>query len=108
MIVAAIFLAVGLAAPPDQFFIVSSVDARHARIIVKRPTDVTAVLTIPSTAKLRGERGETLGIGDFRAGDTIYAVVTPSSQGPLVASSIRRGAMTLTELRRRYLPELPQ
>jgi hypothetical protein len=92
-------LAAVLASPPDEFFIISSVDPAHARIVAKRPTDMTAVLTVPPTATLKGERGETLRIADLRSGDTIYAVVNPS----LIVTSLRRGPMTVDELRRRYL-----
>ena len=98
-----LLLAVTLAAPRDEFFIVSSVDAPRGRIVVKRPTEVTAVLTVPPTATLKGERGATLHIADLRSGDTIYAVVSPS----LIVISLRRGPMTVDELRRRYLPDLP-
>jgi hypothetical protein len=98
-----LLLAVALLAPRDEFFIISSVDASHGRIVVKRPTEVTAVLTVPLTATLKGERGETLHIADLRSGDTIYAVLNPS----LIVTSIRRGPMTVDELRRRYLHDLP-
>jgi hypothetical protein len=96
-------LAAVLLSPRDEFFIISSVDATRGRIVVKRPTEVTAVLTVPSTATLKGERGEMLRIGDLRSGDTIYAVVNPT----LIVTSLRRGPMTVDELRRRYLPGLP-
>ena len=102
MIFAAILFAAITAQPPDEFFIVSSVDAPHARVVMKRPTDVTAVVTVPPDAKIRGEHGEPLHLTDLRSGDTVYAVVSPN----LVVSSIRRGPMTPEELRRRYLPDL--
>lgn len=87
----------------DEFFIVSSVDAPHSRIVMKRPTEVTVVVSVPANAAIRGEKGETLALADLRSGDTVFAVVSP--QG--IASQIRRGPMTLEELRKRYLPELP-
>ena len=98
-----LLLAAVLVSPRDEFFIISSVDPVRARIVVKRPTEVTAVLTVPPTATLQGERGETLRITDLRSGDTIYAVVNAS----LIVTSLRRGPMTVDELRRRYLPGLP-
>jgi hypothetical protein len=61
---------IAIVSPRDEFFIISSVDPVHARIVVKRPTEVTAVLTVPPIATLQGERGETLRITDLRSGDT--------------------------------------
>lgn len=102
MILAGLLLAAAL---KDEFFIISSVDAAHNRIVVKRPTEVTAVMTVAPNATLRGEKGEALHVVDFRAGDTVYAVVIPSADG-LTATHIRRGGMTREELRRRYLPQI--
>jgi hypothetical protein len=101
--IVAMLLAAVLTTPRDEFFIVSSVDVAHARVVVKRPTDVTVLLSIPPSAVLRGEHGEALKLGDLRSGDTVYAV---HDNG--VASSIRRGPMTMDELRKRYLPQLPR
>jgi hypothetical protein len=86
-----------------EFFIVSSVDTSHARVVLKRPTEVTVVVTVPATTPIRTEHGQPLHLGDLRSGDTIYAVVNSAG----VATSIRRGPMTMEELRRRYLPSLP-
>ena len=98
MILAFLFAAL-MTRPADEFFIISSVDTAHNKIVLKRPTEVTVVVSVPPNATLRGERNEQLHIADLRAGDTIYAVVTPS----MAATSIRRGPMTIEELRRRYL-----
>lgn len=99
MILAAILL--------DQFFIISSVDAAHGRLVLKQPTEVTQLVEIPANAPMRDEDGKTIHLTDLRAGDTIYAVVTRSAGGRLVVTSMRRGPMTIDELRKRYLPQLP-
>jgi len=65
-------LAAVLVSPRDEFFIISSVDPVRARIVVKRPTEVTAVLTVPPTATLRGERGETLRMGLLYEAAAVY------------------------------------
>ena len=103
MMLAALLLAIATSQHVDEFFIVSSVDAAHARIVLKRPSETTVVISVPAGTTIRGEHGEPLQLPDLRSGDTVYAVVSPQ----LVASSIRRAPMTYEELRKRYLPELP-
>lgn len=100
----ALLLAAAFSTPRDEFFIVSSVDVAHARVVMKRPTDVTMLVAIGPSTTLRGEHDEAIKLDKLRSGDTVYAVVTPSG----VATSIRRGPMTMDELRRRYLPQLPR
>ncbi len=94
--------AVALAVPPaDEFFIISSVDAPRSRIVVKRPNETTMVVRVTPQTAITGERSEKLALHDLRAGDTIYAVIASGT-----AVRIRRGPMTVDELRRRYLPGL--
>ena len=78
-------------APKDDFFIISSVDAPHHRLVLKRPTETTVL----ATTQVR--------IDDLRSGDTIYAVTRPQPDGSVVIVSMRRGGMTVDELHRRYL-----
>ncbi len=96
-----------LAAAPlpatDEFFIISSVDIAHGRLVLKRPTEVTVVMNVTATTPIRGERDEALRLAALRAGDTIYAVVALKTNGELTGTSIRRGPMTVEELHRRYL-----
>ena len=44
-----------------------------------------------------------LQLKDFRAGDTVYVALRSSAEGPPLLTRIRKGLMTLEELRRRYL-----
>jgi hypothetical protein len=110
-------LAVGLlaaslsaAAPPatpapgtDDFFIVSSVDLGHGTMVLKRPTEVTLTMWVTPKTRCLDERGKSIPLGSFRAGDTVFITSAPNSAGQLVAATIRQGVMTLPELQRRYL-----
>ncbi|HYM59899.1 MAG TPA: hypothetical protein VEZ11_03285 [Thermoanaerobaculia bacterium] len=99
----AIATALIAAEPLDEFFIISSVDAAHGRLVVKRPTDGTVVLIVTDKTAIRDERGEPLRMASLRSGDTIYAVAVAKPAGEITASSIRRGPMTVEQLHRRYL-----
>ena len=48
------------------------------------------------------KNGKAIQFADLRAGDTIYVKTAMSAAGK-VAVSIRKGPMTVEELRRRYL-----
>jgi hypothetical protein len=89
--------------PPDEFFIVSSVDVTRARLVLKRPTEVTVLMAVPATTTIVDEHGTPLHLPNLRAGDTIFVVDSAGPTGGLVAVSIRRGAMTVAELHRRFL-----
>ena len=102
MILAAMLMAAALNVPPDEFFIVSSVDISRNRVVLKRPSEVSVLATITPATVIHGEHGEALHPSDLRSGDTVYAVVRTQPQG-IVLVSVRRGPMTLDELRRRYL-----
>jgi hypothetical protein len=93
----ALLLAVTMA-PKDEFFIISSVDLPHNLLVLKRPTETTVLATVTPSTQFRGEHGEILHVNQLRSGDTVYAVMNGS-----VVVSMRRGGMTLEELRRRYL-----
>ena len=102
MILAAMLMAAAMtSAPADEFFIVSSVDLSRNRVVLKRPTEVSVLATITPSTTVRGEHGETLHANDLRSGDTVYAVVKTQGGG-IELVSVRRGAMTVEELRRRY------
>jgi hypothetical protein len=90
------------AAGIDQFFIISSIDLPQHRLVLKMPTEVTTVMLVTDKTIALGEKGEVLKLTDFRTGDTVYATSTAGPEGP-VAVRIRKGAMTVEELHRRYL-----
>src|SRR5437016_2345760 len=96
-------LLLAMAAPSDEFFIISSVDMARSRLVLKRPTEVTVLAMVSERTQIAGERGEKLRPQDLRAGDTVYVVSAPQPNGQLMAISIRRGPMTIEELHRRYV-----
>ena len=94
----------GAAAPPaEEFFIVSSVDSDKGTIVVKQPTETTLTMRVTEKTRCVGLKGEAIRFTDLRAGDTVYIASTLTPAGPPVASTIRRGPMTVEELHRRYL-----
>jgi hypothetical protein len=106
----ALLLAFPLVAAPaapasrgDEFFIVSSIDVAHNRIILKRPTDVTATVRVTAGTQIRDEQGQARQLTDLHAGDTAWITSTRNPAGELTALTIRLGPMTVEELQRRYL-----
>ncbi len=53
------------------------------------------------------EHGKTLKLTDLRSGDTVYIVSHKQQDGSLIADKVTEGTMTVSELRRRYVPYLP-
>ena len=92
------------AAGQEEFFIVSSIDLAAGRIVVKRPTEVTLVISVTPATTYRDERGRVIRLANLRAGDTAFIALTAAG-GAATASSVRLGPMTVAELSRRY-PEL--
>ena len=88
----------------EEFFIVSSVDSGKSAMVLKRPTEVTLTMRVAEkNARCRDEQGKPIRFTDLRAGDTVFIASEPDSSGHPVASSVRRGPMTVEELHRRYL-----
>jgi hypothetical protein len=87
---------------PGDFFIISSVDPAKSQLLLKLPTEVTEVMRVGDQTRYLDEDGKSMNLNDLRAGDTVYITSRPGSGG-LVAIQIRKGPMTITELRRRYL-----
>ena len=87
----------------EEFFIVSSVDAGKSTMVLKRPTEVTLSMRITGKTRCRDEDGKPILFTDLRAGDTIFIASDRDRSGQLVASSIRKGPMTVRELHQRYL-----
>jgi hypothetical protein len=90
-------------APIEDFFIVSSVDTARSTMVLKRPTEVTLTMRFTEKTRCRTEQGKPIRPTELRAGDTVFIASVPDPSGLLVATAIRRGAMTLPELRQRYL-----
>jgi hypothetical protein len=87
-------------APAGEFFIISSIDPVKEQLIVKRPTEVTQVVRVDAHTKYFDRAKKPIGLSDIRAGDTVY-ITSSATSG--VALEVHRGAMTVTELHRRYL-----
>jgi hypothetical protein len=107
MVVAALLVGVaaivrGQGAASDEFFIVSSVNPVKQQVIAKRPTEVTQVIFVDSSTKYVDRSGAAITLGDLRAGDTVYIRERRDSNRS-VAAEIRKGPMTLNELKKRYL-----
>ena len=85
--------------PRDRFFIISSVDPAKRELLVKMPTEVTELMRVDGDTKYFDRRGKSIGLADFRAGDTVYIVTSKDG----TVREIRKGPMTIQELRKRYL-----
>jgi hypothetical protein len=93
-----------MATTGEDFFIISSVDARKRQIVLKRPTEVTELVQVSEKTIYLDEQGKAIDFKSLRAGDTVYVTSNPGPDGVRIASRIRRGPMTLEELHRRYVP----
>jgi hypothetical protein len=91
----------------DEFFVISSIDRTHHALVLLRATQITATLDVEDKTQFVGEDNKPLKLTDFRTGDTIFVVYGKRSDGSLVAQHVRKGMMTMAELRKRYLPSLP-
>ncbi len=86
----------------EDFFVVSSLDADHGRMVLKRPTEVTLVMHVDGRTAYRNERGQPQTLHDLRTGDTVFITYRPDGAEP-TALLVRQGPMTVPELERRYL-----
>jgi hypothetical protein len=86
----------------EEFFIVSSVDITKRQLLLKEPTEITQLIQVNDKTRCTDKNGKAIQFADLRAGDTIYIRSNTTSAGR-VAVSIRKGPMTLQELRRHYL-----
>lgn len=91
----------------DEFFVISSVDKAHNALVLLRPTQITATLTITDKTQFTDDKGKPIKQSDLRTGDTIFVTYATKPDGTLVAEKVREGMMTVAEMRRRYLPGLP-
>jgi hypothetical protein len=97
----------GGAAAREEFLIVSSVDASHRRIVLKRPTEVTLAVRVTDRTAYRNEAGRPLRLADLRAGDTAYVTFVEPAAGDYEAVLVRLGPMTVEELQKRFLRAAP-
>jgi len=86
----------------EEFFIISSVDIAKKQLLLKEPTEITDLLQVNDKTRCTDKDGKAIQFADLRAGDTIYVRTAMTAAGK-VAVSIRKGPMTVEELRRRYL-----
>lgn len=87
----------------EQFFLISSVDIKKNQVVLKAPTEVTELVRVTEKTVYLDEEGKPLQFQDLRAGDTVYANLSPGTGGLRVVTHLRKGPMTLEELHRRYL-----
>ena len=94
------------AAQQGDFFIVSSVDAGKSQIVLKLPTEVTELMMVTENTVFLNEQAKPMHFQEPRAGDTVYVTAKTATDGTHIAQRIRRGPMTVQELRRRYLSSI--
>lgn len=86
----------------EEFFIISSVDMAKKQLLLKEPTEITEILQVNDKTRYTDKSGKAIQFADLRAGDTVFIRAGNTSAGK-VAVSIRKGPMTVGELRQRYL-----
>jgi hypothetical protein len=110
LVLAALAVAVAMPAimsaaepPRKEFFILSSLDTAHGRMVLKRPTEVTLVMHVDGQTAYRDEQGKPLAFRDLRSGDTGDITFRQEPGGEPTALLVQLGPMTVQELERRYL-----
>jgi hypothetical protein len=91
----------------DEFFVVSSVDRAHNALVLLLPTQIASSYQVTDKTQYFDENGKQLKLADLRAGDTLFVNYEKKSDGTFVVDRVRKGIMTVNELRRRYSPGLP-
>ncbi len=86
----------------ESFFIVGSVDQQKSQFLLKRPTEVTLLVTVNANTKYFDDSGQPLKATDFRTGDTVWLTSSGNPDNP-TALRIRKGEMTVADLHRYYL-----
>ncbi|HET9402183.1 MAG TPA: hypothetical protein VFO34_14655 [Candidatus Acidoferrales bacterium] len=90
----------------DEFYLISSVDRPHNMLVLMHPWQVTQTVSVTDKTQYLDDQGKPIKLTDLRAGDTIFAT-THADKSNVVVDKIRKGVMTVSELRKRYLPYLP-
>ena len=91
----------------EQFLIVASVDRQKSQLLLKYPTEVTALVKLSPNSQFLDATGKPIKLSDLRTGDTVWATLTGDPANP-TATKIRLGQMTVADLHRYYLdyPEI--
>lgn len=86
----------------EQFFIVASIDQQNSQLLLKRPTEVTVLVKVTPQTKYLSDTGKPITLGEFHAGDTVWAKILNGEKDPTVIE-MRHGQMTVADLHRYYL-----
>jgi hypothetical protein len=89
-----------------DFYIVSSIDRAHHRLVLRKPTEVTLAMAVSPETTYRDEAGHRITLEDMRAGATVW-IRTKTLNGRMTAADVQLGPMTVEELQRRYLQGSP-
>ncbi len=92
----------------EDFFVISSIDRAKHVLVLLQPTEVTEAMAFTDKTQFFDDNGKALKITDFRAGQTVFIINHRQADGSFVADRVRKGYMTVAEMRRRYVPFLPQ
>lgn len=93
----------GQPSAPGEFFIISSLDPGKKELLLKRPTEVTELMQVSDSTHYFDTDKKPIKLSDLHAGDTVYITTAADHGATPVAATIRKGPMTVAELRRRYL-----
>lgn len=85
----------------ESFYIVGSVDRTKSQILLKLPTEVTTLVKVDSKTQYVDENGKPLQLSDLQTGSTVWVTATGGDQP--VATRIRRGPMSVSDLHQLYL-----
>jgi hypothetical protein len=91
----------------DEFFVISSIDRTKHLLVLLQATEISETMSVGDKTQFFDERGKALKLTDLRSGDTVYITSHKQQDGSLIADKVREGTMTVSELRRRYVPYLP-
>jgi hypothetical protein len=91
----------------ESFFMIASVDQSKSQVLLKRPTEVTLLVSVNANTKYLDDSGQPLKVSDFRAGDTVWVTTSGGGDQP-AATRIRKGQLTVADLHHYYLdyPEI--
>ena len=85
----------------EEFFILSSINVAKYELLLKRPTEVTTLMKVNELTTVFDEQNREVKLADLRAGDTLWIISTAAGPDRL-AVRIRKGPMTVADLRRLY------
>lgn len=91
----------------DEFFVISSIDRNKHVLVLLQVTEISRIMNIGDKTQFFDAQGKALKLTDLRSGDTVYIVSHKQQDGSFMADKVTEGAMTVSELRRRYVPYLP-